>query len=161
MINMTLALAFSSFFVAESFHLPGILAVFAATLSFGYRPEVLKINVHTAHKNIWEYLEYVANTILFFLLYESFFLHASLEMITFSFLLIAVATLFLSHLIAIGTLYPFLHIAKKKLTRKDFWVLNLSGSRGAISIALILLLANDFASKPIFKHWALSWYLSL
>ncbi len=149
-INMTLALAFAAFFVAEHFHLPGILSVFASALSFGYKPEILKEEINNAQESIWEYLEYLANTLLFFLLGESFFLHASLEMITFGFLVISIAALFFSRLFAIGILYPLLCIGNEKLTRKDFWILNFSGSRGAISIALILLLPNDFVYKSLF-----------
>ena len=38
-VNITLALAFASFLLAETFHLPGVLSVFAGALAFGFRPD--------------------------------------------------------------------------------------------------------------------------
>ena len=58
--------------------------------------------------------------------------------------------LFMSRFIALGILSPLLRIEENKITLQDFWILNFSGSRGAISIALILLLPNDFSYKPLF-----------
>ena len=149
-VNITLALAFASFLLAETFHLPGVLAVFAGALAFGYRPDENNDKVQGAQEQIWDYLEYIVNSILFFLLGASFFSQASLEFITITFVAIAVIMLFMSRFIALGVLSPFLRIEKEKITPQDFWLLNFSGSRGAISIALILLLPNDFSYKPLF-----------
>ena len=149
-VNITLALAFSSFLLAETFHFPGVLAVFAGALSFGYRPEEIDETVHNAQKSVWEYLEYIVNCILFFVLGASFFSHASLEILTITLVLFAVIMLFVSRFIALGMLKPLLRIEGEKMTGKDFWLLNFSGSRGAISIALILLLPKDFTYKPLF-----------
>lgn len=149
-VNITLALAFSSFLLAETLHFPGILAVFAAALAFGYRPDENNNKVQAAQEQIWDYLEYIVNSILFFLLGASFFSHASLEIISITFVVIGVIILFMSRFIALGILSPLLRIEKQKLTLKDFWLLNFSGSRGAISIALILLLPDDFSHKPLF-----------
>jgi CPA1 family monovalent cation:H+ antiporter len=140
-VNITLALAFASFLLAETFHLPGVLAVFAGALAFGYRPD---------KEQVWDYLDYIVNSILFFLLGASFFSQASLEIITIAFVAIGVVMLFLSRFIALGVLSPILRIEGSRITFQDFWLLNFAGSRGAISIALILLLPNDFGYKPLF-----------
>ncbi len=153
-VNITLALAFTSFLLAETFHFPGILAVFAGAIAFGYRPAENNDKVQIAQEQIWDYLEYIVNSILFFLLGASFFSHASLETITISFVGIGVVVLFMSRFIALGILSPFLRIEGQKATLNDFWLLNFSGSRGAISIALILLLPNDFSHKPLFLTMA-------
>ncbi len=149
-VNITLALAFASFLLAETFHLPGVLAVFAGALAFGFRPDEDNEKVQGAQEQVWDYLDYIVNSILFFLLGASFFSLASLEIITLTFLVIGVIMLFLSRFIALGLLSPLLRIEGKKMTFQDFWMLNFSGSRGAISIALILLLPNDFSYKPLF-----------
>jgi CPA1 family monovalent cation:H+ antiporter len=149
-VNITLALAFASFLLAETFHFPGVLAVFAGALAFGYRPDENNDKVQGAQEQVWDYLEYIVNSILFFLLGASFFSQASLEIITITFVVIGVIMLFMSRLIALGVLSPLLRIEKEKITYQDFWLLNFSGSRGAISIALILLLPNDFSYKPLF-----------
>jgi CPA1 family monovalent cation:H+ antiporter len=149
-VNITLALAFSSFLLAETFHFPGVLAVFAGALAFGYRPEENNDKVQGAQDQVWDYLEYIVNSILFFLLGASFFSQASLEIITLSFVIIGVLMLFVSRFVALGVLSPLLRIDGEKITRQDFWLLNFAGSRGAISIALILLLPNDFTYKHRF-----------
>jgi CPA1 family monovalent cation:H+ antiporter len=84
------------------------------------------------------------------LLGASFFSQASLEIITIAFVAIGVVMLFLSRFIALGVLSPILRIEGSRITFQDFWLLNFAGSRGAISIALILLLPNDFGYKPLF-----------
>ena len=153
-VNITLALAFASFLLAETFQLPGVLAVFGAALAFGYRPDENNKRVQYAQEQVWDYLEYIVNSILFFLLGASFFSQISLELITITFVVITVLMLFVSRLIALGLLRPLLRIKGKKITPQDFWLLNFSGSRGAISIALILLLPNDFSYKPLFLTMA-------
>jgi CPA1 family monovalent cation:H+ antiporter len=153
-VNITIALAFASFLLAEHFHLPGVLAVFAGALAFGYRPDKNNDKVQAAQEQVWDYLDYIANSILFFLLGASFFSQASLEIITVTFVVISVSILFVSRFIALGVLRPLLRIDEKKITDQDFWLLNFSGSRGAISIALILLLPNDFSYKPLFLTMA-------
>lgn len=149
-VNITLALAFASFLIAETLQIPGVLAVFAGALAFGYRPDENNDKVQDTQEKIWDYLEYIVNSILFFLLGASFFSQASLEIITITFVIICILMLFMSRFIALGVLSPILRIEKQKITQKDFWLLNFSGSRGAISIALILLLPNDFSHKPLF-----------
>lgn len=149
-MNITIALAFSSFILAEFFHIPGILAIFAAALAFGYKPDESLEKTQVTQRNIWEYLEYLANQILFFFLGASFFAQTSLELITLSTIVISVLILFFSRFLAIFILKPLLRIEGNKVNTKDFWLLNLSGSRGAVSIALILLLPDDFTYKPLF-----------
>ncbi len=149
-INITIALAFSSFLIAESFHLPGVLAVFSGALAFGYRPDKSITETQAAQDQVWDYLEYIVNSILFFLLGASFFSQASLEIISFAFIIIGIIMLFVSRCIALAMVSPLVTIERKRMSFQDFLLLNFSGSRGAISIALILLLPNDFEFKPLF-----------
>lgn len=149
-VNITLAAAFASFLLAETLHLPGVLAVFGAALAFGYRPDERNKKVQYAQGQVWEYLEYIANVVIFFLLGSSFFAQASLKIITIQLVIFCVIMLFVSRFVALIVLKPLLSIEGGKVTHQDFWLLNFSGSRGAISIALILLLPNDFIYKPLF-----------
>lgn len=64
---MTILLAFASFILTEELGASGIIAVFAAALAYGYKPDMENHN-KDIHKHIWEYIEYIANSILFFLL---------------------------------------------------------------------------------------------
>lgn len=149
-VNITLALAFASFLLAEILHFPGVLAVFAAALSYGYRPEKESKHIFNSQIYVWEYLEYIVNSILFFLLGASFFAQADLMLISIGIFTLSIFTLFISRVMALGIMLPFMKIQKKKTTKKDFWMLNFAGSRGAISVALILLLPHDFVYKSQF-----------
>ena len=148
-VNLTLALAFGSYLISEQLGFSGILAVFAAALAFGYKPE--PTNYHTkVFEHLWEYFEYIANAILFFLLGASFLVSVTLTDIPILLLVASLLLLFVSRLIALGTLWPLLKKTTTFLTRQDFWLLNLSGARGAVSVALILLLPEDFEYKVLF-----------
>lgn len=149
-VNITIALAFSSFLLAETFHLPGILAVFGGALAFAYHPDKHNAKTLEIEEKIWEYLEYIVNAILFFLLGASFFSQATLGIITVTFVSAGIGMLFFSRCVALGILVPFLKIEGARASQKDFWLLNFSGSRGAISIALMLQLPNSFVYKPLF-----------
>lgn len=149
-INITIALAFSSFLFAEYLHLPGILVIFVAALAFGYKRNQEDKENQLIEENVWEYLEYIANHILFFLLGASFFSQVSIELITITLIIFGFIILLSSRVIMLTLFKPLIKLENKTLTKKDFWVLNLSGSRGAISIALILLLPETFEFKQLF-----------
>ena len=153
-VNMTLAVAYGSFFFGEVLGLSGILAVFSSALAFGYRPKT-KGQDNDIHNHIWEYLEYVTNAVLFFMLGASFFVYFSAEYISLALTLALLLLLVLSRLGGLAVLYPIVEIDGKKLTQKEFWLLNFSGARGAVSIALTLLLPEDFVLKPMFISLAL------
>ncbi|QUJ66304.1 sodium:proton antiporter [Photobacterium sp. GJ3] len=156
--NITLALAYGSFVLAEEMHFSGILAVFAAALAYGYKPYQDDAN-HQAHQEIWEYLDYVANALLFFLLGASVFTLLSVENLSLVVIGISIVLLFSARFISLWLMRPVLHINHRKLTRLDFWLLNFSGARGAVSIALLLMLPADFAYKPLFLTMAISMIL--
>ena len=63
--------------------------------------------------------------------------------------------LLLSRLGGLAFLYPAIKVVGNRLSRKEFWILNFSGARGAVSVALILLLPSDFALKPVFLSLSL------
>nr|WP_232312731.1 cation:proton antiporter [Enterovibrio coralii] len=135
--------------IAETFHFSGILAVFAAALAYGYKPDKDRAN-RDAEEKVWEYLDYAANALLFFLLGTSFF--ALTENASFSvwMTLLAVLLLFLGRFVALALLKPLLKMDGKALSGLEFWLLNFSGARGAVSVALILLLPPTFEYQSLF-----------
>ncbi|MFV8384363.1 cation:proton antiporter [Vibrio parahaemolyticus] len=152
-VNMTLAVAYGSFFLGEYLGLSGILAVFAAALAYGYKPNMRDHN-KDIHDHLWEYFEYIANAILFFLLGASLFVYFSWAQIGVVMLCVILLSLLLSRLLALTLLYPILRLEARPLSSDAFWLLNFSGARGAVSIALILLLPDDFMLKPAFLSMA-------
>lgn len=147
--NLTIALAFGSYLVAEHFEFSGILAVFAAALAFGYKPDP-KNHQSDVRGHLWEYFEYLANAVLFFLLGASFVASVDFVDLPVLLLLVSLGLLFVSRLIALISLWPLVQKTTLELTKTDFWLLNLSGARGAVSVALILLLPAEFAYKTLF-----------
>ncbi|MCG7639678.1 MULTISPECIES: cation:proton antiporter domain-containing protein [Alteromonas] len=106
------------------------------------------------HDHLWEYFEYIANAILFFLLGASLFVYFSWAQIGVVMLCVILLSLLLSRLLALTLLYPILRLEARPLSSDAFWLLNFSGARGAVSIALILLLPDDFMLKPAFLSMA-------
>jgi CPA1 family monovalent cation:H+ antiporter len=153
-VNMTLAVAYGSFFLGETLGLSGILAVFASALAFGYKPKA-KGHAKDIHNHVWEYLEYIANAVLFFMLGASFFVYFTADQISVILVVAMLALLFLSRLGGLALLYPAIKVDGNQLSKKEFWLLNFSGARWAVSVALILLLPSEFALKPVFLSLSL------
>jgi CPA1 family monovalent cation:H+ antiporter len=152
-MNMTIALAFGSFLLAEHFHFSGILAVFAAALAYGYKPNHDAQNIES-QRNVWEYLEYLMNAALFFLLGASVSSLAMFEGIGLAHIVIVLVVLFFSRFFALLTLWPVTLINRQHLSKKEFWIMNFSGARGAVSVALLLLLPEESAYKHLFLSLA-------
>jgi len=149
-MNMTIALAYSSFLFAEVLGFSGVIAVFAAALAYGYLPEGGYHPPEEDQEYVWGYLEYVANSILFFLIGASFFGVISQYKVSITLIAAATAIAVMPRLIAVAVLRPALKIDKEKATLNDAKLLTFSGSRGALSVALILLLPEDFKYRPLF-----------
>ncbi|MEZ9524443.1 cation:proton antiporter [Enterovibrio norvegicus] len=151
--NITLALAYGSFVVAETLHFSGILAVFAAALAYGYKPDKDRAN-RLAEERVWEYLDYAANALLFFLLGTSFFALTANTDLPVSHTLLAIGLLFAGRFVALSVLKPVMRVEGMRLSMNEFWLLNFSGARGAVSVALILLLPADFQYQSLFLSLA-------
>ena len=149
-MNMTLALAYSAFLLAEVLGFSGVIAVFAAALAYGYRPEGGYHPPDEDQEHVWGYLEYVANSVLFFLIGASFFGVISQYSISIILLAAAIAIAVLPRFIAVAVLRPTLRIYQDKASFDDVKLLAFSGSRGALSVALILLLPDHFKYRPVF-----------
>lgn len=148
--NMTLALAFGSLLLAESLNFSGILAVFSAALAYGYKRPDPDTNNSFIQQNLWNYFEYIANACLFFMLGSSVASLLSLEQIPVLLILTSLVLLLIARLISLAILYPAISVEGKRLNHHDFLLLNFAGARGAVSIALILLLPDSFALKETF-----------
>ena len=153
-MNMTIALAYSAFLFAEVLGFSGVIAVFAAALAYGYRPEGGYHPPEEDQEHVWGYLEYVANSILFFLIGAGFFGVISQNGITITLVAAATVIAVVPRWIAVYILRPTLRIHNEKATFNDVKLLAFSGSRGALSVALILLLPGSFKYRPVFLAFA-------
>ena len=148
-VNMTLSIAYGAFALGEILHLSGILAVFGAALAYGYKPKPDDHNRHI-HGHVWEYLEYLSNAALFFLLGASFFVYFTPNSFSFALFLGVLFFLLIPRLLSLVILRPFLKIDGQPIGKREVWLMNFAGARGAVSIALILLLPDSFALKETF-----------
>jgi CPA1 family monovalent cation:H+ antiporter len=147
----TVALAFGAYVLAERFHLSGILAVVAAGLMVG---NIGTLNTSPTTQltleNFWEFLAYVANSLVFLLIGLEIQIAQLLEFAVP--ILVAVLAVLLSRAITVYSLTalnnrltpPHRHVSRA-YQHVMFW----GGLRGAISLALALTLGRDLFGATI------------
>lgn len=146
----TLTLAFGAYVVAEELHLSGILAVVAAGLFVGnIGTQNTSPTTQVTLDNFWEFLAFVANSLVFLLIGLRIAVQESLPISIFP-IVLAVLAVLLSRALVVYAMtglnnwlnprshisWPYRHIL--------FW----GGLRGAISLALALTV-GDFFPAPV------------
>lgn len=146
---------YAAFVVAEHFlHVSGVITVMAGTLM------LTKIHYAAGHarrearsadeffNQFWEFSGMLANVALFFLLGNEIGVHA----FTLQWRLVPVFILILlaSRSIVVYLLSGTLRAAHRKIPLSWQHVLNIGGLKGALSIALILLLPSDYVYRELF-----------
>lgn len=151
-ISLTLIVAHFTFILAEYFlGASGILATVAAGIVMGnYGYYKISFEVREIMTNFWDYAAFVANSLLFLmvgsLIYSlradiASFIWPTLEVIGF---------VILSRMLMVYSLLPLLNIfSPEKIALRWMHVINWSGLRGALVIALVLTLPEDF---PYFRE---------
>lgn len=152
-VNMGIVVAYGWFLLAESLHASGIIAVFVGALTYAYHPRKdTDINLEV-RSSIWEYLEFLADAILFFILWANFAIHAA-HTLTPEIIVCAVVLLWVARWTSLALLRRFIRIDGDMLKKKDISFLNFAWSRWAISIALILMLPADYIYRDFFLSLA-------
>jgi len=67
-VNMGIVVAYGGFLLAESLAASGIIAVFIGALTYAYHPRKDTVENLEIRSGIWEYLEFIADAVLFFIL---------------------------------------------------------------------------------------------
>ncbi len=152
-VNMGIVIAYGWFLLAESLHASGIIAVFVGALTYAYHPRKdTEINLEI-RSSIWEYLEFLADAVLFFILWANFAIHAA-HTLTPTIIVCAVVLLLVARWTSLALLRRFIKINGEMLKKKDISFLNFAWSRWAISIALILMLPSDYIHRDFFLSLA-------
>lgn len=144
-MQLTLVLAYAAFLLAETlFHVSGVMATVAAGITMGgWGRSKISPSVSEQLSNLWLYLSFVANALIFLLLG----LHINFTAMTGHWLLLAVVigALLMSRLVVVYGLMSLVsllpNIEKIKLNYQTllYW----GGLRGAVVVALALSLPSD------------------
>ena len=148
-ITLTTLVAYGSFFIAESFHLSGVLSTVCAGLIVGSVGEH-GMSPHTkrAVEDFWEYMAFLANSFIFLLVgleLEPAELASDAVAIVIGFVvMIAARALVVYGLSPISNRFAQLAVPFK-------WrhVMVWGGLRGSLSMVLILSLPNDFPGRSL------------
>lgn len=145
-ITLTIAAAYLAFLAAEgALHVSGVLAVVTLGLLFAgvgrtrISPEV----GHFLHQ-FWSLAAYLANTLIFILVGVVIALRTDWgDAEAWGMLALVYAAIHVARLAAVGVLYPFLRAIGYGLGGRDAVVLTWGGLRGAVGLALALVVAQD------------------
>jgi CPA1 family monovalent cation:H+ antiporter len=135
---ITFVLAYSSFLIAESIHVSGVLAVVAAGLVNGnIGPRGMSSSTRIVVFNFWEFMSFLANSFVFLLIGLVVDLPLLIE--NWQAILWGIFAALLSRFIVVFGLFPTPKVISTKWKKIIFW----GGLRGAISLALVLGLTGE------------------
>ena len=151
-ITLTTILAYGSYLVAEHFHVSGVIAVVAAGMMTGNFGTKIGMSPTTrvAVNTFWEYLAFVANSIIFILIgielkIDSLLLHAVPALIAWLAVVLARGTIFVFFM-------PLVRWLGEKISYRWGSILFWGGIRGSLSMVLVLGLPSDFPHRELFLN---------
>jgi len=153
-ITLSIAAAYLTFFIAESLHVSGVVALVALALMFSTlgRTRISPEISHFLH-HFWEMMSYLANTLIFLIVGIVIMTHITFDSpqlwITLGVLYIALT---LIRAVSVWTLMPLLQRIGVGITRGKATVLIWGGLRGAVSLSLALSLAQDSGVPELLRE---------
>ena len=146
-ISVIIAAAYITFYVCEHFfHVSGVLGLVSLGLvmaSIG-RTRISPEVEHFLHE-FWELAAFIANTLIFLIVGVVIALRVVFTGKDFLILLIIYAGIHIIRAIVIALFFPVMKRTGYGLSRKDSYVLWWGALRGAIGLALALIVANESA----------------
>jgi CPA1 family monovalent cation:H+ antiporter len=147
-ISITLILAHATFIIAEYFlGVSGILATVAAGIVIGnYGAYKISPNVKEIMTHFWDYSAFLANSLLFLMVGLIIFSTKDLVLPLLLPLAILIGVVLVARMIMVYTLLPLINLTFKHDRIPFSWmhIMQWSGLRGALAIALILTLPETF-----------------
>lgn len=152
-ISITLILAHATFITAEYFlNVSGILATVAAGLVVGnYGAYKISETVKGIMTHFWDYSAFLANSLLFLMVGLIIFSTKDLVLPLMIPLAILIAVVLVARMIMVYTILPLTNLipSREKIPVSWMHIIQWSGLRGALAIALILTLPETF---PFYKE---------
>jgi len=137
--TLTTVLAFGSYLVAEHFHFSGVLAVVASGLVNGnIGPQGMSPTTRIVLYNFWEYVAFLANSLVYLLIGMQ--VNISVLLAAWQPVLWAILAVLVARFIVVYGLSWLVNRFSEPIPLNWQHVLNWSGLRGAISLALALSL---------------------
>jgi CPA1 family monovalent cation:H+ antiporter len=143
-ITLTTVLAYSSFLVAQSLHLSGVIATVMAGLMIGNFavPVGMTPQTRVALWSFWEYASFFMNSIVFLIIGLEVHLDDLLR--SWKLLLLATGAALLGRALLVYGLTPISNLFTEKISYRWQHILAWGGIRGALSLALVLSLDRAF-----------------
>lgn len=164
-ITISLIMAYISFITADLLHVSGVMSTLAAGIVFSLLSnDVLKHENHYFLEHFWNYFSFVANSFVFLLLglTESHsFINPEGLYNSFLLLLLVIPVVTIARAAVIYLIIPLYNkIEKKQKISMSFQaILFWGGLRGAVPIALVLAIPQDFPQRQIIIHITLGYIL--
>jgi len=151
-ITLTTVLAFGAYLVAEQVHVSGVLAVVAAGIVSGnMSPRGMSPTTKIVLFNFWEYLAFLANSLVFLLIGIKVNIPQLIDNILP--IIVAVGTVLISRAIVVYGLSWLVHSISSRVHVPLSWrhVLFWGGLRGAIGLALALSLPMNLPQRDLLE----------
>lgn len=143
--TLTTVLAFGSYLIAEQLHFSGVLAVVAAGLVNGnISPQGMSPTTRIVLFNFWEYVAFLANSLVFLLIGMQVNIPALL--ISWQPVLVAILAVLVARLVVVYVMSWIVRRVAEPIPFSWQHVLNWGGLRGAICLALALSLPSGLGS---------------
>jgi CPA1 family monovalent cation:H+ antiporter len=152
--TITTVLAFGSYLLAETFHVSGVLGVVAAGIVCGnIGPRGMSPTTRIVLFNFWEYLAFVANSLVFLLIGLSVNIsHMYDNLVPIA---IGIGAVLASRLLVVYGLSGLLNLFRRDSVPRTYQhVMFWGGLRGAISLALVLSLPASVADRDLLRVMA-------
>ena len=143
-ITLTMILAYSSYLVAHSLHLSGVIATVLSGVTFGNlgTQRGMSARSRLALWSFWEYTAFVINSLVFLLIGME--VHIRELAHAWATILLAVLAVLVGRAISVYALVPVSNLLGEKTPARWQHVLVWGGLHGSLSLALALSLGRDF-----------------
>jgi CPA1 family monovalent cation:H+ antiporter len=147
-------LAIGGYIVADHFlHVSGVVTTLYTAILIVYTHREISTGVRKLFHKYWDYLGFIRNGILFFLIGIPLIAVESAESIRFPLILIIVTPfviMMLSRAVVVYGGSTFLRIFRVKIPLQWQNILTLGGLRGGMTVALVLSLSAEYEFKGLF-----------
>jgi monovalent cation:H+ antiporter, CPA1 family len=152
--TFSLGLAISGYIIADHFlHVSGVVTTLFTALLLITKHKEISTGVRKLFHKYWDYLGFVTNSILFFLIGIPLLAVGTAESIGFPLILILVAPfaiMMMSRAVVVYGGSTFLRIFRVKIPLQWQNILTIGGMRGGMTVALVLSLSAEYEFRDLF-----------